>query len=138
MTWVPWILLAALLALGAWCSAELARCLTWARRALLRGEPARPPDGWLVRRLGLAQLLRAVETRASGEGEIRAAAARRTTSVTSSAGSRSGAGPAGARAAITALLLGQCTCTPTPLHLRTQYPATDGENKAEKTNKFIL
>jgi signal transduction histidine kinase len=77
MTWVPWILLAASLALAAWCSAELRRCLTWARRALLRGEAARPPDGWLVRRLGLAELLRAVEARASGEGEIRAAAARR-------------------------------------------------------------
>jgi len=77
MTWVPWILLAASLALAAWCSAELSRCLTWARRALLRGEPAPRPDGWLVRRLGLAELLRAVETRAHGEGEIRAAAARR-------------------------------------------------------------
>jgi len=77
MTWLPWLLLAALLALGAWCSGELARCLTWARRTLLSGEPSARPEGWLVRRLGLDELLRAVEARASGEGEIRAAAARR-------------------------------------------------------------
>ena len=77
MTWVPWILLVALLALAGWCSTELSRCLTWARRTLLRGEPARRPEGWLVSRLGLDELLRAVEQRAGGEGEIRAAAARR-------------------------------------------------------------
>ena len=77
MTWLPWILLVATLALAGWCSAELGRCLTWARRALLRGQPARRPEGRLVRWLGLDELLRAVETRTSGEGEIRAAAARR-------------------------------------------------------------
>ena len=77
MTWLPWILLVAALALAGWCSAELGRCLTWARRALLRGQPARRPEGRLVRWLGLDELLRAVEARASGEGEIRAAAARR-------------------------------------------------------------
>ena len=76
MTWLPWILLVATLALAGWCSAELGRCLTWARRALLRGQPARRPEGRLVRWLGLDELLRAVETRTSGEGEIRAAAAR--------------------------------------------------------------
>ena len=77
MTWLPWILLVAALALAGWCSAELGRCLTWARRVLLRGQPTQRPEGRLVRWLGLDELLRAVESRASGEGEIRAAAARR-------------------------------------------------------------
>jgi len=77
MTWLPWLLLGALLALATWCAGELARCVTWARRALLRGEPAAPPSGWLVRRLGLEELLRAVVARASDEGALRAAAARR-------------------------------------------------------------
>ena len=77
MNWLPWILLVALVALAAWCFNELGRCLTWARRVLLRGEPSTRPDGWLVRQLGLDELLRSVEARSSGEGEIRAAAARR-------------------------------------------------------------
>lgn len=77
MSWLPWLLLFAFVAIAAWCLAEVASHVRWARRALLSGEASTRPQGWLVRRLRLEELFVAIERRAANEGEIRAAAARR-------------------------------------------------------------
>jgi two-component system phosphate regulon sensor histidine kinase PhoR len=77
MSWLPWLLLLALIGAVAWCFAEIGRHVRWARRALLAEGAAARPEGWLVRRLRLEELFVAIERRAADEGEIRAAAARR-------------------------------------------------------------
>lgn len=77
MSWIPWLLLLAF-ALGvAWCFAEIASHVRWARRALLADGGAPRPHGWLVRKLRLEELFIAIERRAVNESEIRAVAARR-------------------------------------------------------------
>lgn len=77
MQWIPWLLLLAVVVLTGSGLAEIARCLRWARRALLRGDRAAHPQGWWVRSLHLEELFIAIESRSANEGEIRAAAARR-------------------------------------------------------------
>lgn len=77
MSWLPWLLLLALVVAAAWCFAEIAGHVRWARRALLADGGAPRPGGWLVRKLRLEELFVAIERRAANEGEIRAAAARR-------------------------------------------------------------
>ena len=77
MSWLPWLLLLALVVVAAWCFAEIAGHVRWARRALLADGGAPRPQGWLVRKLRLEELFVAIERRAANEGEIRAAAARR-------------------------------------------------------------
>lgn len=77
MQWIPWLLLLAVVVLTGSGLAEIARCLRWARRALLRGDRAARPQGWWVRSLHLEELFIAIESRSANEGEIRAAAARR-------------------------------------------------------------
>jgi len=77
MSWLPWLLLLALGVVAAWCFAEIAGHVRWARRALLGDGAAPRPRGWLVRVLRLEELFVAIEGRAANEGEIRAAAARR-------------------------------------------------------------
>jgi signal transduction histidine kinase len=77
MSWLPWLLLLALIGAVAWCLAEIAGHVRWARRALLADGGAPRPQGWLARRMRLEELFVAIERRAADEGEIRAAAARR-------------------------------------------------------------
>jgi signal transduction histidine kinase len=77
MSWLPWLLLLALAIAAAWCFAEIASHVRWARRALLSDEAGPRPQGWLVRKLRLEELFIGIERRAANEGEIRAAAARR-------------------------------------------------------------
>lgn len=77
MPWLPWLLLAVAVALGAWGVAELGRCLRWARRTLQHGEAGARPRGWLVSTLRLDDFFDIIEDRARSEGEVRAAAARR-------------------------------------------------------------
>ena len=77
MSWLPWLLLLALVVAAVWCFAEIAGHVRWARRALLADGGAPRPQGWLVRKLRLEELFVAIERRAANEGEIRAAAARR-------------------------------------------------------------
>ena len=77
MSWLPWLLLLALVVAAIWYFAEIAGHMRWARRALLAEGGAPRPQGWLVRKLRLEELFIAIERRAASEGEIRAAAARR-------------------------------------------------------------
>lgn len=77
MSWLPWLLLLAVVATAAWAVSEIARCVHWARRALLRGDSTARPRGWLVQSLRLEELFVAIESRSANESEIRAAAARR-------------------------------------------------------------
>ena len=77
MSWLPWLLLLALVAAAVWCFAEIAGHVRWARRALLTDDAGPRPQGWLVRKLRLEELFVGIERRAANEGEIRAAAARR-------------------------------------------------------------
>jgi signal transduction histidine kinase len=77
MSWLPWLLLLALVAAAVWCFAEIAGHVRWARRALLSDDAGPRPQGWLVRKLRLEELFVGIERRAANEGEIRAAAARR-------------------------------------------------------------
>ena len=77
MSWLPWLLLLALVVAAVWYFAEIASHVRWARRALLADGAAPRPQGWLVRKLRLEELFVAIERRAANEGEIRAAAARR-------------------------------------------------------------
>ncbi len=77
MSWLPWLLLFALVVAAVWYFAEIASHVRWARRALLTDGGAPRPQGWLVRKLRLEELFVAIERRAASEGEIRAAAARR-------------------------------------------------------------
>ena len=77
MSWLPWLLLLALVVAAVWYFAEIASHVRWARRALLADSGAPRPQGWLVRKLRLEELFVAIERRAANEGEIRAAAARR-------------------------------------------------------------
>jgi PAS domain S-box-containing protein len=77
MSWLPWLLLLALVVAAVWYFAEIASHVRWARRALLADGSATRPQGWLVRKLRLEELFVAIERRAASEGEIRAAAARR-------------------------------------------------------------
>ena len=77
MSWLPWLLLLALVVAAVWYFAEIAAHVRWARRALLADVGAPRPQGWLVRKLRLEELFVAIERRAANEGEIRAAAARR-------------------------------------------------------------
>ena len=77
MSWLPWLLLLALVVTAVWCFAEIGGHLRWARRALLADGGAPRPQGWLVRKLRLEELFVAIERRAANESEIRDAAARR-------------------------------------------------------------
>ena len=77
MSWLPWLLLLALVAAAVWCFAEIAGHVRWARRALLSDDAGPRPQGWLVRKLRLEELFVGIERRAANEAEIRAAAARR-------------------------------------------------------------
>jgi signal transduction histidine kinase len=77
MSWLPWLLLLALVAAAVWCFAEIGGHVRWARRALLTDDAGPRPQGWLVRKLRLEELFVGIERRAANEGEIRAAAARR-------------------------------------------------------------
>ena len=77
MSWLPWLLLFAVVTLTAWSLAEIGHCLRWARRSLLRGDNSARPQGWLVRTLRLEELFRAIESRSTNEVEIRATSARR-------------------------------------------------------------
>ena len=77
MTWLPWLLLLAVVATAGWALSEIAHCVHWARRALLRGESTTRPRGWLVQSLKLEELFVSIESRTANESEIRAAAARR-------------------------------------------------------------
>jgi len=77
MTWLPWTILAVGLGVLSWCVAELVRCLRWSRRALLGGQDAERPTGWLIRWFRLDELFTAIEGRALTEAEIRSAAAKR-------------------------------------------------------------
>ena len=77
MSWLPWLLLLALVAAAVWCFAEIAGHVRWARRALLTDDAGPRPQGWLVRKLRLEELFVGIERRAANESEIRAAAARR-------------------------------------------------------------
>jgi len=77
MPWLPWLLLVAVVAATFWALTEIARCVRWARRALLRGESTARPRGWLVEWLRLEELFHSIESRSANESEIRAAASRR-------------------------------------------------------------
>jgi hypothetical protein len=77
MSWLPWLLLLALVVAAIWYFAEIASHVRWARRALLADGGAPRPQGWLVRKLRLEELFIAIERRAANEDEIRAGAARR-------------------------------------------------------------
>ena len=77
MSWIPWLLLFAIVMLFGWALAEIGRCVRWARRAMLRGETSERPRGWLVRSMRLDELFLSIESRTANESEIRAAASRR-------------------------------------------------------------
>ena len=77
MSWLPWLLFLAVVAIASWAVSEIARCVRWARRALLRGDSTARPRGWLVQALRLEELFVSIESRSANESEIRAAAARR-------------------------------------------------------------
>lgn len=77
MSWLPWLLFLAVVAIASWAVSEIARCVRWARRALLRGDSTARPHGWLVQALRLEELFVSIESRSANESEIRAAAARR-------------------------------------------------------------
>ena len=70
MSWLPWLLLLALVVAAVWCFAEIAGHVRWARRALLADGGAPRPQGWLVRKLRLEELFVAIERRAANEGEL--------------------------------------------------------------------
>ncbi|MEY3958357.1 MAG: hypothetical protein RJA37_960 [Verrucomicrobiota bacterium] len=77
MSWLPWMLLAALAVVLGWAANELGRSLRWTRRAL-RGETAGRPKGPLVRMLMLDELFDAAERSFDAESAVQEAAARRT------------------------------------------------------------
>jgi signal transduction histidine kinase len=77
MSWLPWMLLAALAVVMGWAAGELGRSLRWTRRAL-RGEASGRPKGPLVRLLALDELFDAAERSADAESAVQEAAARRT------------------------------------------------------------
>jgi signal transduction histidine kinase len=77
MSWLPWMLLAALGVVLGWAANELGRSLRWTRRAL-RGETAGRPKGPLVRMLMLDELFDAAERSFDAESAVQEAAARRT------------------------------------------------------------
>lgn len=69
LVWLPWALLAALVALVFFSASRFSSYLRWARRTLAGFDAGTPPRDYLARAFGLAPLFTAIEQRSSNEAE---------------------------------------------------------------------